>query len=172
MFGDNKSGYGGLDDLINTYMGGDDSFYACGTTDGALDYAMDALNGYLKAEKPKFIHDKRSVRLEKGQNCPVCDHEIRNEFSKNAGKDYTNKCAKCGLTEESLELGTLHQLSLEEFQWAYQNDESDEIVKERAEEEGFVLALYRKIWSGEELTTAEDAKLEAIAVSQKEAIGV
>lgn len=170
MFGENKSGYGGLDDLISTYMGGDDSFYTRGMNDGTLDYAMDALNGYLKAEKPAFTHDNRSTRLKNGQKCPVCDHQIQQEMSKNAGKNYVNKCAKCGLSEESSQMGTLHQLSLEEYQWTYRMDEADDIVNDRAEEEKLVLSLYRKIWSGLEVSTAEDAKLEAILASQKEAM--
>lgn len=168
MFPDKKSGYGGLDDLISTYMGVDDSFYSM--SDGSLDYAMDALSGYLTKEKSKPVKDTRSTRLKKGQPCPVCDHSIAQETFAYGGREFLNKCQKCGLTDESSNWDTVHQLSLEEFQWTYRTEEEDNIVNERAKEEGFVLSLYRKIWSGEELSVAEDVRMEEILASQKEAV--
>lgn len=171
MFGDEKSRYGGLDDIINTYMKGDDSFYTDGLkmNDASLDYAMDVLGGYLKKEKSKPAKDNRSTRLQKGQPCPVCEHAISQETSAYGGREFTNKCQKCGLTDESSNWDAVHQLSLEEFRWEY---ETKKDAEKKASEEKTVIAIYRKIWSGVELTEQEEAELEAIALSQKEAIGV
>lgn len=170
MFSEDRSG--ALDIFLSDYMKGD-NFYgkeALGMTEETFREAINIFNDAVKNSQPKIKKDNRSIRLTKGQDCPVCNYKIQGEVSNSSGKDYVNTCAKCGLSEESSKDGTLHQLTLEEFQWAYWTEDAEDVVKERAEEEGLVLSLYRKIWSGMELSSSEDDKLEMILASQKDAI--
>lgn len=169
MFPDKKLTHNLWGDMMGSYMTGEDSYYsgAMLNNDAALDYAMDVLSRHINEEKPKVVRHKRSIHLKKGGACPVCDNAIRQSASRS---QYTNECNKCGLTESSTEMGARHELTLEEFKWVYGQGASDEVVEKQAEEEQVVIALYRKMWSGIELTEMEDAQLDAILQAQQQTV--
>lgn len=163
-----------LTNYVNTWVANDGDF---GSISGGsyMDYGgiedlsklISSFTGYAKEKKTSPTDTlPRPIRLSKNRPCPVCEHQVRQASSylgEGGVDEYRNVCDKCGLSDLSMTGDSEFVLSLEEFQWTFYWNDTEEERKRTVSEQKRVVELYRKFWSETLLTSAEEAELDGLA---------
>lgn len=161
MFGDDNSAM--KDFILQTTKGGDffnqaGSYYTdlAGMDFASMDFAK-LLHGMVDESERK--HPK-PIRLKNKQQCPVCQHRLSHKIGLALSGTSHFSCVKCGLSEVAEDEHFV--VSIEEFSWAFDNQDDAETTEAKRLEQAKVIGYYRKLWNGETLDEQDEKEMEEI----------